>query len=285
MAIRCSPDRYSLLSESFPLVNGVPRVEFTAAGIPAAGTRLESALVCPLNVGGQVIGTLGVFHVEPGSYTEDHRRVLDQISQQAAAVVHNALVFEQAQDQAFKDALTGLANPRALQFHVTRELGRARRTASQFSLVLLDLDDFKTINDEHGHLAGDRALQEVARALQRTTRPYDTCIRYGGDEFVVLLASCGRAEAQGRCRELQDAVESIVFETDNGRAVPLGVSAGVSIFPVDGETYERLLARADRRMYRNKAQRKEPRGRGISHTAAAPPPSDVKPRLSRVAGA
>jgi diguanylate cyclase (GGDEF)-like protein/putative nucleotidyltransferase with HDIG domain len=245
-------------SHGQPLVNGLPTAEFTAAGIPSIEPELESALVCPLNAGGKVIGTIEVFHADAGCYTEDHLRVLDEISQHAAAVVHNALVFEQAQEQAFKDGLTGLANPRALQFQVTRELGRARRTGSHFSLVLLDLDDFKTINDEQGHLAGDRALQNVAQVLLNTTRPYDTCIRYGGDEFVVLLAGCGRAEAEERCRRFQEAVGAIELESSTGRSIPLGISAGASVYPEDGDTYERLLARADRRMYRNKAQRKKP---------------------------
>jgi diguanylate cyclase (GGDEF)-like protein len=165
-------------------------------------------------------------------------------------------MFEQTQEQAFKDSLTGLANPRALQFQVARELARARRTQSHFSMVLLDLDEFKTINDQHGHLTGDRALQEVARVLRQTTRPYDTCIRYGGDEFVVLLSACGRAEAEERRRLLQDAVARIGLERPDGTRISLGVSAGASVFPEDGETYERLLARADRRMYSDKAQRK-----------------------------
>ena len=85
--------------------------------------------------------------------------------------MQNALVFEQACDNAMRDTLTGLANTRALQSHVTRELDRARRAGSQFSLVLLDLDDFKGINDQHGHLSGDRALQEVANALRERHVP------------------------------------------------------------------------------------------------------------------
>jgi diguanylate cyclase (GGDEF)-like protein/putative nucleotidyltransferase with HDIG domain len=242
-----------------PLINGVPIAEFEAAGTSPTDIQLRSALVCPLTVADEVIGTIAVFHHNGGSYTEDHRRVLDQVANQAASVVHNALVFERTQEQAFKDGLTGLANPRALQFQVARELGRARRTSSQFSLVLLDLDDFKVINDDHGHLAGDRALQEVARVLRETTRPYDTCIRYGGDEFVVLLSSCGGAEADERRRQLQEAVAAIPLRADDGREIALRVSAGASVFPDDGDTYERLLARADRRMYRNKAESKTPR--------------------------
>jgi diguanylate cyclase (GGDEF)-like protein/putative nucleotidyltransferase with HDIG domain len=241
------------------LVNGRPDAEFNAAGVSAADLNLQSALVCPLIVADEVIATIAVFHHESESYTEDHRRVLDQVADQAASVVHNALLFERTKEQAFKDGLTGLANPRALQFQVARELGRARRTSVQFSLILLDLDDFKIINDEYGHLAGDRALQEVARVLQQTTRPYDPCIRYGGDEFVVLLSSCGRPEAEERCRRLQEAVAAITLHADDGRQIALRVSAGASVFPEDGETYERLLARADRRMYRNKAEAKTPR--------------------------
>jgi diguanylate cyclase (GGDEF)-like protein len=102
-------------------------------------------------------------------------------------------------------------------------------------------------------------LQEVARVLLETTRPYDTCIRYGGDEFVVLLSSCGRSEAEERRRRLQEAVAAISLHSEDGREIALRVSAGASVFPEDGETYERLLARADRRMYRNKAESKTPR--------------------------
>jgi diguanylate cyclase (GGDEF)-like protein/putative nucleotidyltransferase with HDIG domain len=260
-----------------PLVNGLPAAEFIGAGVATADIQLQSALICPLMVGDDVIGTIAVYHYAAESYTEDHRRVLDQVARQAAAGVHNTLLFERTQEQAFKDALTGLANPRALQFQVARELARARRTSSPFSLILLDLDDFKIINDEYGHLAGDRALQEVAKVLQQTTRPYDTCIRYGGDEFVILLSSSGSAEAEEQRRRVLEAVAAISLHADDGREIPLRVSAGASVFPEDGETYERLLARADRRMYRNKAESKTT----LSMRAAARGQAEVaRPQLS-----
>lgn len=239
-----------------PLVNGMARAEFSAAGADSAESDLESALVCPLLVNDQVIGTIAVFHVEIGCYGEDHRRVLEEICNQAADVVHNALVFEQTQDEALTDGLTGLANVRSLHSHFARELGRAQRTGNQFSVVLLDFDDFKGINDEYGHLAGDRALQQVASVLRETTRSYDVCIRYGGDEFVVLLSSCRQTEAEQWRRSMQEAIASIKLEAPDGRHIALGVSAGVGVFPNDGDTYERLLVRADRRMYQDKAKRK-----------------------------
>jgi len=239
-----------------PLVNGLASIEFAAAGLTETEIPLETALICPLTVNAQVIGTLGVFHVQPDCYREDDRRVLEEICGQAADVVHNALVFERTQDESLKDALTGLTNARGLHGHLMREMERAERASGQFAVVLLDFDHFKWINDQHGHLVGDLALKAVSRVLRETTRSYDICARYGGDEFVVLLASCGQAEAEERCRVLQEAVAAIPFAAPDGRLIPLGMSAGVGVFPADGDSYERLLVKADRRMYQEKARRK-----------------------------
>ena len=104
---------------------------------------------------------------------------------------------------------------------------------------------------------------------RRRPASYDTCIRYGGDEFVVLLSSCGRPEAEERRRRLQEAVAAISLRAEDGREIALRVSAGASVFPEDGETYERLLARADRRMYRNKAESKKMRPLPLLLTAGA----------------
>ena len=156
--------------------------------------------------------------------------MLDQVARQAAAGVHNTLLFERTQEQAFKDALTGLANPRALQFQVAKELARARRTSSPFSLILLISTTSRSSTIITGHLSGDRALQEVAKVLQQTTRPYDTCIRYGGDESVILLSSSGSAEAEEQRRRVQEAVAMISLRTEDGREIPLRVSAGASVF-------------------------------------------------------
>jgi diguanylate cyclase len=121
----------------------------------------------------------------------------------------------------------------------------------------MDLDNFKDINDTYGHNAGDRALREVARVLRAAIRPYDICIRYAGDEFVVVLAGCGAEEAERKRLELQRAVEDVVFEPRPGRRTPIGVSIGAAIFPRDGDGYEAIMATADSRMYRDKTRRKQ----------------------------
>ena len=142
--------------------------------------------MCPLvTANGQVVGAIALYHVEPDFYSEDHRRLLDRISEQAAAAISNSIVFEQTREASLSDALTGLPNTRYMVSHLARELARAERHGSQVAILVLDLDDFKEINDTHGHQIGDRALREVAHVLRETIRPYDVCVRYAGDEFII----------------------------------------------------------------------------------------------------
>jgi diguanylate cyclase (GGDEF)-like protein len=124
----------------------------------------------------------------------------------------------------------------------------------------MDLDNFKEINDTYGHNVGDRALREVAGVLKTVIRPYDICVRYAGDEFIVLLSDCGAEEAETKRLELQRAVDTMFFEARPGRRISVGISIGGAVFPADGETYEALLAAADSRMYRDKGQRKNTKG-------------------------
>jgi diguanylate cyclase (GGDEF)-like protein len=178
------------------------------------------------------------------------------VCEQAAAVVHNAIVFEQTQAASLTDPLTGLPNTRFMANHLARELSRAERGSTEVSLIVMDLDDFKDINDGYGHQVGDRALREVATVLRGVIRPYDVCVRYAGDEFIVVLAGCGWDEAESKRLELQAAVERLSFEARSGEQMPLAISAGTAVFPIDGVTYESLLAKADSRMYRNKVLHK-----------------------------
>jgi diguanylate cyclase (GGDEF)-like protein len=140
--------------------------------------------------------------------------------------------------------------------HLTRELARAERLGAEVSLIVMDVDEFKAINDTHGHHVGDRALREIAQVLRSAIRPYDVCARYAGDEFIIVLANCGAEEAESKRTELQEAVAATAFDAKPGMPVALAISAGAAVFPHDGESYEALLAKADSRMYRDKVLRK-----------------------------
>jgi diguanylate cyclase (GGDEF)-like protein len=148
-----------------------------------------------------------------------------------------------------------------MERHFGQELSRAHRNRRQLSVLLLDMDRFKEINDEFGHQAGDRALREVAQVLRGSLREYDVCARYAGDEFVVILGDCDLNQAERRRREVQEAVAALPFEPVPGRHVALGLSAGAATFPTDGTTADDLVAAADRRMYQDKAVRKAGRGK------------------------
>jgi diguanylate cyclase (GGDEF)-like protein/putative nucleotidyltransferase with HDIG domain len=238
-----------------PLVNARPSAELEAAG-SSLPTALQSALVCPLIFGDRFIGTLSVYHTTVGFYRDDHRRLLDRVCEQAAAVIHNSIVFEQTQEASLTDPLTGLPNTRFMLMHLTRELARAARLTSEVSLLVMDLNDFKNINDTFGHHVGDRALREVAQVLRAVIRPYDICVRYAGDEFIVVLAGCGREEAENKKLELQQAIDRMPFEPRPGQRLPLSISAGAAVFPHEGDSYESLLAAADSRMYGDKGLHK-----------------------------
>jgi len=252
-----------------PLVNSDPRITFESAGVDGR-TELKSALVCPLVFNDSLIGVLAVYHVDAERYTEGHRRLLERVAEQADVVLHNSLVFEKTQEEALTDALTGLPNRRSIMLHLSQELSRADRLRSPVALILLDIDDFKSINDTHGHNTGDRALCGVATALQSVLRSYDLCARYGGDEFVLVLPNCTREAAEARRVELQQRISRIELEIWPETIVTLGASAGVSVFPDDGTAHEALIAEADRRMYKDKANRKK---RGQS-TSGSPDPGN-----------
>lgn len=243
-----------------PLVNARPSADLEAAGLTNLQTSLQSALVCPLMFNERFIGTLSVYHTDAAFYRDDHRRLLDRVSEQAAAVINNSMLFEQTQEDSLTDPLTALPNTRFLFMHLTRELARAERLKGEVSLMVMDLDSFKEINDHHGHHVGDRALCEVAKVLRAAIRPYDICVRYAGDEFIVVLSGCGADEAEHKRRELQKSVDDVFFEVRPGKRLHLGISIGAAVYPQDGESYEALLATADSRMYQDKADRKRQAG-------------------------
>jgi diguanylate cyclase (GGDEF)-like protein len=248
------------------LVNADPRITFELAGLPAP--RLKSALVCPLYVNDTTfIGCLALYHLDATRYTDDHRRLVERIAEQAGPVIHNSIVFEQTQEDSLTDPLTGLPNRRSMFVHLSRELARADRLKRQMALIVMDLDGFKTINDTYGHHIGDRALREMSLALQGTLRPYDLCVRYAGDEFIVVLTDCSREAAELKRSELQERIGQIEIEVRTGKRLRLAASAGAAVFPNDGSDYETLLAEADHRMYRDKAER-----RGQSPSRRAPGP-------------
>ena len=232
------------------------RLPSCADGRGAHGEELASLLPCPLLFEGRLIGALVIYHSVAGCFTDEHRRVLGRVSEQAAAVIFNSTRFEQTQHESHTDVLTGLPNRRALDRQIEARLDVARHTKTAVSVVVLDLDRLKEINDTYGHEAGDLALRTVASALRTAVRQADLSARFAGDEFVVVLTDCDPEQEARRVHDLQSAVAAHPFEPRPGVRISLSISAGPARFPNDGATFEELLGVADERMYRDKAGRR-----------------------------
>jgi diguanylate cyclase (GGDEF)-like protein len=161
----------------------------------------------------------------------------------SGALLDQARLFEQVRTMAVTDPLTGLANYRRLISVLEAELDRSRRTQRPFSVVLLDMDGLKIINDQYGHLTGSRALVRISKILRNHSRAIDTAARYGGDEFALVLPEAGKDISS---RVVSRIRERLSVEPEQPA---LAVSAGVAAFPEDGDTPEKLLGAADRALY------------------------------------
>jgi diguanylate cyclase (GGDEF)-like protein/PAS domain S-box-containing protein len=159
---------------------------------------------------------------------------------------------EQLREQSLRDPLTSLYNRRHLVEQLPRDLLLAGQQDEPVGLVMCDLDHFKSVNDRHGHLAGDRLLQATAELLRLNTRPGDSCYRFGGEEFLLVLPRADSDEATRMAQRLRAAIGTLTSEAD-GRPTPMSASFGVASFPADGRSMDCLLAAADAALYVAKA--------------------------------
>jgi diguanylate cyclase (GGDEF)-like protein/putative nucleotidyltransferase with HDIG domain len=214
--------------------------------------RLENAIVAPLLDGDQVLGALALYDRPDRPYEEDHLRVISIIARHVSNAVKNALLYGATKESALTDPLTRLPNARYLFVSFEEEISRATRQQVPLSIIELDVNDFKAVNDQHGHPAGDRILRSLARVIRSQLRGCDTCVRYAGDEFIVTIPGVGKQEIGKMQGRIQQAIETHRFAVHGGRPVRLSISMASASFPEDGRTFEALIAVADARLYETK---------------------------------
>jgi diguanylate cyclase (GGDEF)-like protein len=212
------------------------------------GPQVGSFLSVPLVVQQELIGVLNLSHPGNQAFSEDHLRLLTLIAGQAAAILQRVLMYEEMARLAITDELTGLYNRRHFGTRVAEEIARSRRHGRPFSLLFLDIDHFKRINDTYGHVVGDRILADLGKLLHRWARSSDLLARYGGEEFVVLLPETETSPALAAADRLRQAVEEHSFP----RRKRLTVSIGVASYPADGQAEDELLKVADQALYQAK---------------------------------
>lgn len=261
------------------LSNSDPRLDFNALQLEI-GNDYRASLVAPLLKNQQVLGVLALYSVEVTAYTSEHTRILESIARLAGDAIVNAREHEEMETTALTDRLTGLPNLRAILKEFDRAISQARRFKQPLSLLMMDLDGFKTINDTLGHKMGDRYLEEVGKVMRAQLRSHEFLGRYAGDEFVALLPNSPKTAVEPLLERLRLAVTTLAVPDDNGAEARAGVSIGVAEFGVDGTTLEEMMAAADAGMYADKSK-KPHRRRATTEAAEAPGDENVLPFPAR----
>jgi diguanylate cyclase (GGDEF)-like protein len=214
---------------------------------------LRSAMMVPLVVEADVLGLFLVGERRPQAFDRKQLHTLTVIGSQATVAITNAVLYRRLENMAITDGLTGLYNHRYFYLRTQAEFQRAARQGESFAVIFFDLDHFKDLNDQYGHLAGDAILAQLGEVIRNNLREGDVAARYGGEEFAVLLPSTGEHRAVYAAERIREAVRRHAFAWE-GRTWPVqvSISAGVAVFPKDGTDLTTLLRAADRALYRAK---------------------------------
>ena len=232
------------------LAQRIDDLETTDIAIDDAG-GIRSWLGIPLFMYGGCEGVIAVQSTQTGAFRDDHQRLLESLGLQIAAALQNAHLYELA----MVDGLTGLFMRRYFDARIEEEIERSKRYKTPFSVVMMDVDDFKKLNDDHGHLIGDRVLRAIANVVKAQMRGVDTAARYGGEEIALILPRTEMVSAYNVGERIRSAIAEIRVTTDSEPPKVLSVTAsfGIASYPeskaADGED---LVRRADRALYRAK---------------------------------
>jgi len=237
------------ISEAYTIVFNNPDGEFK--NLPENG--FVEGLIAPLR---NLESLLGVFillrHEQDNPWPA---KVIDEVNfigRHAALAWHNASLYANAKNMAFQDALTGLYNARYLPLAIDREIANSRESGAPFAVLFLDLDYFKRVNDLHGHQVGSQLLKEVGRVLRRCVRDDDIVIRYGGDEFIVLLKATNLTTAEQIAERIRTMLAGHFFLGREGLNVLITACIGVSAYPIHTQSAEELIFLSDHAMYKGK---------------------------------
>jgi diguanylate cyclase (GGDEF)-like protein/putative nucleotidyltransferase with HDIG domain len=244
-----------------------PMLDFADVSLPE-GCQFRSMVALPLVKDERLVGVLAVYSAEPRRYTDDHLRLLDTVARLASDALANAMSHAQAESNALTDTLTGLPNARAMYVRYEQEAARARRTGRPFQVVMLDLDEFKQVNDTYGHKTGDRMLREIGRILHAQLREYDFLARYAGDEFVAIVQDLSGEQTSELRERIERAVSKFSLHVRGDKHARVGISVGSASYGVHGDTLDQLLIAADEAMYSAKSFHKQrtPEEKAARHT-------------------
>ena len=250
-----------LESQETSIVERTTRLPIPTKSCSWSSDGNRDARDAPLVAKGQSIGLVELFSKTRVRWDAQRLELARTMANEAAIALENARLYEDARKLADRDPLTGFYNHRFLHERMGEEVVRSQRGRRPLSVLMLDLDDFKLVNDTFGHLFGDRVLTWAAEVIRSTLRLSDIAARYSGDEFALILPDTDADEARRAAERILDAFRERPFVGEQRGPVPIAASIGVATFPADGRTGTELIAAADVALYKVK--------RGGGHDAAA----------------
>lgn len=232
-----------------PDVSKDPR--FSKKADEVSNFTTQSIICVPLVTRGRCLGVIELINKvesEEG-FSEDDLLMLTTLADFSAIAIENAIFFQRVQELTITDDLTKLYNSRFLHSRLEYEVERAKRFRYELSMIFLDLDYFKDVNDSHGHLSGSRLLKEIAQLILSLIRNVDMACRYGGDEFIIMMPGTTKKSASIVAEKIRAAISDAIFLRDEGLNLHLTASFGVASFPTDAADKDELIRKADHAMY------------------------------------
>lgn len=216
----------------------------------ASGFETKSVACVPLRCKGKVLGVIEVVS-KMGSedFSDENIFILSTLADYAAIAMENAQYFRKIKELTISDDVTKLYNSRYMYDYLEQELRRSQRYGMELSIIFLDLDYFKNVNDTYGHLIGSRLLKEISQVILNCLRSVDIAVRYGGDEFVMILPSTSKESALKVATRVKNSLNKTVFLKEEGLKIKQTASFGVASFPTDANNKLDLIRQADRAMY------------------------------------
>ncbi len=216
------------------------------------GFKTKNIIAAPLFGHGELFGVLELINKSDGTdFNQKDVETFNLIIKHGGLILHNAVMFQEMKEMTRQDHLTGLFNARYLETYLSKAILEATENQSDISLLFLDLDNFKKVNDTYGHLAGSSVLVKIGKMLKNCLKENDFIARYGGDEFVIILKNCNTENAISVAKLIHSKISSY-----NYRDIPLSVSIGIASFPEHGSVAEEIIGKADKAMYVKKVNGK-----------------------------